>query len=249
MFCPHCDNDVKRVRCSACQHSFDARETERMAQLAYFQDAVEVWSVRGLLDRAAADTMLTETHAELAALRARLRPTTPTPAASSSVARPSPLVRPSPTTTPASPSLPPAQSAQPAQRKPSRPQQSTAAESVNSRSGGGGGGGGGAGRPARGGGGGGGGGGGRGGGPSQGQRRDGRDARAPRSTSHTAAPTIFHRLCPRRALPLLRERGTSTAGTTARQRRRRHHPSSPRRQRSGPRASAGVGTPCRASDG
>ncbi len=136
MFCPHCDNDIKRVRCSACQHSFDARETERMAQLAYFQDAVEVWSVRGLLDRAAADTMLTETHAELAALRARLRPTTPTPAASSSVARPSPLVRPSPTTTPASPSLPPAQSAQPAQRKPSRPQQSTAAESVNSRSGG-----------------------------------------------------------------------------------------------------------------
>ncbi len=90
MFCPHCDNDVQRVRCSACQHIFDAREVERMARLTYLQDAVEVWSVRGLLDRAAADTMLTETHAELAALRARLRPTTPRPAASSPAAMPSP---------------------------------------------------------------------------------------------------------------------------------------------------------------
>jgi len=135
MFCPHCDDDVQRVRCSACQRAFDTHKVERMGQLAVLQDAVEVWTVRGLLDRAAADAMLTETHAELSILRARL-PTTPTPVASSSAARPSSLAKPSPTTTLAPPSVVPAVSAEPARREPSRPQQSTAAGSVHSRSGG-----------------------------------------------------------------------------------------------------------------
>ncbi len=119
MFCPHCDNDVQRVRCSGCQRTFDAREVEHMAQLALLQDAVEVWSVRGLLDRAAADAMLAETHAELSMLRARV-PATPTPAASCPTARPSPPARPSPATTPPSPSVAPAVAAMRAPGKASR---------------------------------------------------------------------------------------------------------------------------------
>ncbi len=133
MFCPHCDNDVKRVRCSACQHVFDAREVERMGQLAYLQDAVEVWSVRGLLDHAAADTLLTETHAELAALRARLRPTTPPSTATSSrVATPSPPARPSPATTPALSSVVPAMAAMRTHRELSHPQHSTTVPATGS---------------------------------------------------------------------------------------------------------------------
>lgn len=83
MFCPHCNAAVQSAHCSACGRSFDMGEAERLGQLTYLLDTVDVWRKRGLLNRATAAAITTETRQELAVLRERLHGAASAPASPS----------------------------------------------------------------------------------------------------------------------------------------------------------------------